>query len=100
MTILDELKEKKITISCKANSLDYDGNTFGVTKLFDQPICTSSKAIAVELLQQHKVCKIVNGKFAWIMMVDGTSTTITNPDYFKEHYKSLGYTIEEYNENT
>ena len=100
MKILEALKLNLISISCRGNSLQYDGNSFYVTQFNSDPIMSSNEDIAVDLLLTHKICKIINGKFAWIMIVDGTSTTITNPDYFKEHYKSLGYTIEEENENT
>ena len=44
-----------------------------------------------------KICKLINGKFSWILIVDGQEIAFTgsyNADYFAKHYKELGYKIE------
>lgn len=43
------------------------------------------------------ICKITNGKFSWVLEVDGKTITFNgsdNADYFAEIYTKLGYTIE------
>jgi len=103
MKIIEALKQNKLHIYNDTKILQFKGNSFVVTdysKIENNIMFTSDEDIAVNELTNAKVCKIINGKFAWIMLVDGTSTMITNPDYFRDHYKSLGYEIEEENENT
>lgn len=48
-------------------------------------------------------CEIINGKFSWILNVDGESIPFQggfNADYFEKHYKELGYKVIRKNENT
>ena len=44
-----------------------------------------------------KKCKIINGRFSWIMEVDGHKISFQgfyNAEYFRDHYKKLGYDVE------
>lgn len=44
-----------------------------------------------------KVCKIINGKFSWLLQVDGRTISFlgrVNADYFENHYVNIGYTVE------
>jgi len=44
-----------------------------------------------------KKCKIINGKFAWILEVDGKTIVFQgggSADYFENHYTLLGYRVE------
>ena len=44
-----------------------------------------------------KKCIIINGKFSWMLEVDGESISFQgehNALYFKKHYESLGYEVE------
>lgn len=41
-----------------------------------------------------KTCIIINGNFSWHLCIDGYSINFDgskNVDYFKKHYKELGY---------
>jgi len=45
----------------------------------------------------NKVCKIINGKFAWLLEVDGQRVPFQGgcyADYFEKHYSELGYKVE------
>ena len=43
-----------------------------------------------------KKCIIHNGRFAYFLIVDGQKIALNQGvDYFKEHYKKLGYVVEE-----
>lgn len=44
-----------------------------------------------------KECRIINDRFSWVLDVDDEMIRFQgghNADYFEEHYKSLGYTVE------
>ena len=48
-------------------------------------------------MNSKKVCKLVNGIFAWVLKVEGLEVAFSSAlaaDYFAEHYKKLGYEIE------
>lgn len=51
----------------------------------------------------QKTCTITNGKYCWILEVDGKVVPFNggdNAEYFEEHYRGLGYEIvkkDEYN---
>jgi hypothetical protein len=43
-----------------------------------------------------KECVLVNGRFCWILKVDGQSIPFNqaaSADYFEEHYRGLGYNV-------
>lgn len=45
----------------------------------------------------NKICKLVNDNFSYFLQVDGQNISFQgmgNAEYFEEHYKALGYTIE------
>lgn len=48
-----------------------------------------------------KTCRIINGKFSYVLEVDGESIAFSGgyaADYFEEHYKALGYEVFRINE--
>ena len=58
---------------------------------------TRKTAMLYEPLLCTGDCKIINGKFSWIMKVDGKVITFngsSNADYFAALYKKLGYNVE------
>ena len=53
-------------------------------------------------MAEEKVCTIVNGQFSYILEVDGESIAFngsSSAEYFKEHYRKLGYKIHLYKES-
>ena len=43
-----------------------------------------------------KVCRIINSRFCWLLVVDGQSIpfqSVSSAEYFKRHYTELGYQI-------
>lgn len=53
-------------------------------------------------LNQQKICRIVNGQHSWYMDVDFRRIYFQGFDaalYFADHYRKLGYRIEEKDEN-
>jgi len=48
------------------------------------------------LINDKKICKLINGRFSWIMNVDGEEILfqgLCTAEYFAKHYKKLGYKI-------
>ena len=44
-----------------------------------------------------KKCEIINGRFSWILKVDGQTISfqgMESAEYFKNHYEALGYDVE------
>lgn len=45
----------------------------------------------------HKICKLINTRFTWILEVDGENIPFnchSSAEYFAKHYDELGYTVE------
>lgn len=101
MKILDALKNNIISISCRKKVLTCSPNgIFYVQEIFGDSFTTfADEDSAVSyLVDDTKICKIINGKFSWQIDVDGQKVNINSTDYFEEHYKSLGYRLEYYRE--
>jgi len=46
--------------------------------------------------ESEKVCRIVNGRFSYQLIVDGEKIAFNyswNAEYFARHYKALGYKV-------
>lgn len=63
--------------------------------------CTKEKFhVNTRGVYRMKICRITNTRFSWILEVDGETIPFQhnwNAEYFKNHYQSLGYMVEEVN---
>lgn len=88
--------KKSNAIKILENALmQYCEDCIGTDKKEQKRIDTAWRTILRKSIKK-KLCEIINSQFCWILKVDGVEIPFQGydyADYFKEHYKKIGYKV-------
>jgi hypothetical protein len=87
---VDKNAKATASLSCEISL----GNLKGKTDLHGKPYKPS--VFYYNEVPEDQVCEIVNGRFSYILKVDGKQINFNGSDtasYFDSHYRSIGYTV-------